>query len=128
MSFKIYADFSGNWSGKGNYFLKDKNGQCTNIELSFYQDGQNIIFRGGRYICDDIEAEYEYTILKNINGNLFFDGKNCGKISKDYLLLFDIESGYKLELKIIDKFMNFTETWTENNQLAFSIIGQLKKL
>lgn len=131
-SLSAFADFTGNFSGKGNAeFSSGNHYDCQDIFLSIRTDKTSFKLLNGGYRCGDLlHANFDPFTLSLKDGILWEGDVKRGTLSKNELHyeIFDPEdnSTYHLNLTLSPiGIMSYDESWSVAGITLLTVTGQL---
>jgi len=119
-----FANFNGQWQGEGHFESKKNKGLCHDIFFEFSEDQNSFKIKNGGYNCEEMSAEYPFSIFKKKGDQLLYNGEIVGYRKNDVLYLEYYEGLYKLKVIKNEDIVHFSEEWNDGDDYL-TISGKL---
>lgn len=123
----LAANLTGSWSGPGVSQTAQSYRECSEVFFRFEESPTQLKILNGGYICQDLQAEYPFSVFEKKDGKLLYKNEIVGSYTKMGFVLDVPEEFYRLQVDLVEGELQTQEIW-DDSQSFLKVFGMLKKL
>lgn len=121
------ANLTGTWSGPGVSQTGQSYRECSEVFFRFEESKTQLKILNGGYICQDLQAEYPFSVFEKKDNQLLYKSEVVGSYTKSGFVLDVPEEFYRLKVELVDGELQTQEVW-DDSQSFLKVFGMLEKL